>query len=107
MLSKLNEVLLVSKKIGERVEGNLTRQQREFYLRNQMKAIRDELEELSRRSSGGGGGSGVGGGGGDGFSGAGGEGAGEKEEDEFKVVERQIAEAKMTPEALAQAQVRT
>ena len=45
MLQKQLEVLKISKKIQNQVEGNLKNSQREYYLRQQLKAIQKELGE--------------------------------------------------------------
>ena len=45
MLQKQVEVLKISKKIQNQVEGNLKNSQREYYLRQQLKAIQKELGE--------------------------------------------------------------
>ncbi|GAA96307.1 uncharacterized protein L969DRAFT_51467 [Mixia osmundae IAM 14324] len=48
LLSRVNEETKATKSIGERVEGNLSRRQREFFLRSQMEAIAQELKDLDR-----------------------------------------------------------
>ena len=45
MIKRQLEVLRLSQKIDAHVKGELTRGQRDFYLRRQLKAIRDELGE--------------------------------------------------------------
>ena len=55
MLKRQLAVLRLSQKIHENVKGELSRNQREYFLRQQLKAIRDELHE----SSGGAGGAGM------------------------------------------------
>ena len=45
LLSRQLEVLKLSNKISSQVKGEMSKSQREYYLRQQMKAIRDELGE--------------------------------------------------------------
>lgn len=40
------QVLKLSRKIDSEVKGDLSKQQREFYLRKQLKAIKDQLGEV-------------------------------------------------------------
>ena len=59
LLKRQLEVLRLSQKINEQVKGELSRTQREYFLCQQLKAIRNELNE----GGGGAGGGGLGGGG--------------------------------------------
>jgi ATP-dependent Lon protease len=62
LLKRQLEVLRLSHKIHEQVKGELSRTQREYFLRQQLRAIRNELNESGADGGGGGGGSGGGGG---------------------------------------------
>ena len=53
LLNRQVEVLQMSEKIQAQVEGKLKNSQREYYLRQQQKAINDELNSLNGRSGGG------------------------------------------------------
>eukprot|EP00941_MAST-03F_sp_MAST-3F-sp1_P004834 g4834.t1 len=52
LLARQVEVLRVSRKINAKIEDNLKRAQRQFYLRQQLKAIQEELKETNRSNSG-------------------------------------------------------
>merc|ERR1719157_34464 len=45
LLRRETEVLKISQQIDSEVKGDLSKQQREFYLRKQLKAIKDQLGE--------------------------------------------------------------
>jgi len=51
LLTRQVEVLQMSEKIQSQVEGKLKNSQREYYLRQQQKAINDELNQISGRGS--------------------------------------------------------
>nr|CRX79164.1 hypothetical protein ls5930a1_00188 [Leucosporidium scottii] len=55
ILSRCDESLNLKKRIGDKVDQNLSRRQREYLLMQQLQAIRQELEELAAKDGGGGG----------------------------------------------------
>ncbi|MEM7589130.1 MAG: endopeptidase La [Myxococcota bacterium] len=52
LLNRQHEVLKLSNKINTQVKGEMSRTQREYYLRQQLKAIREELGEREDEESG-------------------------------------------------------
>lgn len=58
LLNRQIEILQMSEKIQNQVEGKLKNSQREYYLRQQQKAINEELNQLNGKSNAGGGGAG-------------------------------------------------
>jgi ATP-dependent Lon protease len=97
ILSRVNEEVSATKSISDRVQGNLDRAQREFFLRQQLAAISQELRELE--------GKGRGRGAVDGAATAGTGPDDSEADDELKEVEKKIEAAQMEGEALQQATV--
>jgi ATP-dependent Lon protease len=98
ILSRVNEEISAAKSVSDRVQGNLDRVQREFFLRQQLAAISQELRELEGKSKPRGSVDTAGMGAGTGTDDS-------EAEDELKEVEKKIEEAQMGPEALQQATV--
>eukprot|EP00658_Telonema_sp_P-2_P017272 TRINITY_DN1668_c0_g1_i3.p1 TRINITY_DN1668_c0_g1~~TRINITY_DN1668_c0_g1_i3.p1 ORF type:complete len:798 (-),score=207.01 TRINITY_DN1668_c0_g1_i3:1-2394(-) len=71
LLHREIEVLKISQQIDSEVKGDLSKQQREFYLRKQLKAIKDQLGEGSASDS----------------------------EDSMEALERRLKEAELSPAA--------
>src|SRR5947209_5352530 len=49
LLNRKREILKLSSKIDSQVKGEMSKTQREYYLRQQLKAIKEELDELGER----------------------------------------------------------
>src|SRR5512144_428624 len=49
LLNRKREILKLSNKIDSAVKGEMSKTQREYYLRQQLKAIKEELDELAER----------------------------------------------------------
>lgn len=103
LLHQQKEVVDVTRKIGEKVSKNLSRRQREFFLRQQLEAIRQELAELEGKEGGSGSSPSSSSSASDFIKRLGGGGAGagsDEEQDELKELENKIQAAQMPPEAL-------
>lgn len=89
LLSKANESLGLQKRIGEKVDENVSRRQREYLLLQQLAAIRSELEDLAKKDPKSPLNRVIKGGGGPGKSGVDGE-EEEEEEDEISELEKAV-----------------
>lgn len=99
ILSRCDESLNLKKRIGDKVDQNLSRRQREYLLMQQLQAIRQELEELAAKDGAVVGGPKIGGAGRKGLSAGGGDEEEEDEVDDMAELEKAVKAKSWTEES--------